>query len=157
MSTLKLSNLILDFVKNTILGIESGMYKTMRLEIKDTLIKIIQINFLVEYFNKAYSALILNTDQYFVQKFKEMHEELNHSYICLLNITFNFTIQLVQQINRDNLNVNTYELFMKSLEDEIIQHNIFQPSMIEPFISHTCTGIDIKTCNPNEPLFFIKT
>jgi hypothetical protein len=80
-------------------------------------------------------VLILNTDQHFVdqhfvQKFKEMHDELNHIYICLLNIIFNFTIQLVQQIYLNKLNVITYELFMKSIEDEINQKELFQPSKL---------------------------
>lgn len=154
--TMQLANLILDFTKNSIMGTESGLYKTLKQLVRSPIIKNVQMNFLVEYFNGAYRAIILNGDQYFVSKFSEMHNILDHSYICLLNITFAICIQLVEIINRDELDISSYDNYMESLAIQITNNEIFKPEVVAQFLSHTCQGIDIKTCDPNEPMFYAK-
>jgi hypothetical protein len=45
---------------------------------------------------------------------------------------------------------------MSSVEQQIKDQEIFTPANLEKFLSHKCEGIDIKTCDPNEPMFFTK-
>ena len=156
MSTLKLAELILDFTVKTITGFESALYKTMCELVRTNQVKQIELKFCVRYFNLAYKSLITNEDPYFVSKFEEMHNELAHSYICLLNIIFTFTLSLIDLIDRTKLDDSTYSNYMSSIETQIKQFEIFTPEHLEKFLSHRCDGIDIKTCNPNEPMFYIK-
>ena len=85
-----------------------------------------------------------------------MHNELAHSYICLLNIIFTFTSSLIDLIDRTKLDDSTYSNYMSSVENQIKQLEIFTPQHLEKFISHKCEGIDIKSCDPNEDMFYIK-
>jgi hypothetical protein len=156
MSSSKLAQLMVDFTESTILGVESGMYKTIKHLLKENNIKQIQYGFCVEYYNSAYRSLILNNDTYFVEKFTEMHQELSHSYICLLNIIFTISLRLIDSIDRNKLDDSTYDKYIKSVQKEIKKAEFFKVEYFEPLLSHTCSGTDIKTCNPDEPLFFIK-
>lgn len=154
--THKLAELMLDFAFNTIRGFESGLYRRMKDEVQNDFVKLMQINVCVKYFNNAYSSLILEDDPYIIEKFGEMHSELSHSYICLLNIVFALTTGLIQQLDRSKLNPLSYSDYMKSVEIQIKSCDIYTPSHLEQFLSHKCEGMDIKTCDPNEPMFFIK-
>jgi hypothetical protein len=158
----QLSKLMAEFIVNTIYGYESGLYrgivlKSENIELtKQDSFKTWFIEFNVNYFNRAYSSLIKHDDKYITDNFEKMHTIMNHSYICLLNILFKMTVNIISEFDRSDLDVTSYDNYMKSVISqltffkEIIEKNL--PAML----SHTCKGIDIKTCNPDEPLFYIK-
>ena len=43
---------------------------------------------------------------------------------------------------------------MESLFKQIEDNIFFKIEAISPLVSHTCQGIDIKTCDPNKKLNF---
>lgn len=160
MDTFALCELMIKFVTDTISGFESGIFKSFNGNseiIKTSIIKNVELKVCVEYFNSAYKSLILEDDPYIVEKFSQMHREHSHSYICLLNIIFNIATRVIEHIERKNLNTNSYSDYMESISREIKNLPFMSPLQLEQFVTHKCTGIDIKTCNPNEPMFYIGT
>jgi hypothetical protein len=158
----KLANLMTNFICDTIRGYESGLYKSFVMNNKnmnDILthkMTFILVNFNVKYFNNAYSSLIRNDDPYIMEKFGEMHDVINHSYICLLNILFKLTTDIITSYDRSIFNVFSYDEYMKSVDIVLETFKKVLLDELTKMISHNCNGIDITTCNPNEPLFYIK-
>ena len=158
MSNFKLYELILDFAKKTIICIEASLYKTMGKFISNKFIKNLQINFCIGYFNDIYKALVLNSNKNITNKFIEIHNLLPNSFLCLLNITFNLTNDIIQNINRTNFNTNSYEEYIDSINKEFILLNMIKYEYIEKIIlKHVCIDvnidIDIKKNDPNKRYF----
>lgn len=158
----KLANLMSDFICETIGGFESGLYKSLTShkedinKIKSQNMTFLLVNFNINYYNRAYSSLIRKNDPYIVEKFGEMNKIMNHSYICLLNIMFKLTTEIITGYDRTLFNTTSYEDYMKSVKIVLDTCKEFLLTELPNMISHNCTGIDIQTCNPDEPLFYMK-
>lgn len=151
----------MDFCKNTIVGHESGLYKSihqglMRLSpesLKDEAmigpITLLTMN----YMNSAYRSLILKNDKYIMTQFEEMQKLHNHSAICLLNIIFFLLINLHSSLARSQFNLSSYDDYMQCVDIGLEKALFKYHKELINKLSHTCTGIDITTCNPNEDLF----
>lgn len=161
--TEKLAQLMTDFICNTVHGYESGLYKGISshqdnfAKFGDHAFTIYLINFNVHYFNTAYSSLIKNDDPGLTEKFDEMQEVLNHSYICLLNILFRLTTEILTSYTRTKLNTSSYKSYMDNIESILEERRVALMIELPKCLSHECTGLDIKTCNPDEPLFYMGT
>ena len=111
----------------------------------------------VDYFNTIYVSLIKRDDPYIINRFDEMCKINNHSAICLLNIMFTIVINLHGDFNRQNFNIGSYELYMKSIDAELNSkiQTLFDKLMAS--ISHNCKGMDILKCDPNISMFSVQT
>lgn len=67
----KLAFKIKEFCYNSILGFESGYYKTNKSEVKKLQTKVIASYFIVDYHNQSYKALILDSDPYIVEQYNQ--------------------------------------------------------------------------------------
>lgn len=158
----KLADLMSDFICETIGGFESGLYKSLASrgenidKIKTQQMTFLLVNFNMNYYNRAYSSLIRKNDPYINDKFGEMNKVMNHSYICLLNILFKLTTEIIAEYDRTLFNVTSYENYMRSVKIVLDTCKEFLMTELPNMISHSCSGIDINTCNPDEPLFYIK-
>ena len=159
-----LAKLICDFCFETIRGHESGLYKAINTGLLDiginTLLtpnmKPIIMNITANYLNNAFVSLIKRNDPYIIEKFDAMCKIKNHSVICLLHIIMAFIQKVHFSLDRTKLDISSYENYMKSVSsqlDPIVEETL--NSLIKS-ISHQCNGIDIKTCDPNIPLFVMK-
>lgn len=68
---------------------------------------------------------------------------------------FRLTTEIISAYDRILFDITSYEKYMNSVENVLDTCKKFLVSELPDMISHTCSGIDIKTCNPNEPLFYI--
>ncbi len=150
----ELSNLIKEYCSKTILGAESGFFKTLGPFAKEPQATFILTEYIGKYHNMAYKSLILDTDKYFVENYSKMNEISGHSYICLLNITLNICAILEQGVDRTKLDVSNYEKFIGSVENQI--NSMLGKMNLAKFLSHKCSGVDIKSCNPNEDFVVMK-
>ncbi len=159
---LKMANIMIEFINNTISGHESGFYKmyyfndseninTLKYNAMDGMITSSAVNYL----NQAYKSLIRENDPYFLKYFKGMAKVMNHSYICLLNIVFVTLINVHRNIDRSKLDIDTYDKYMESIESQLEELLEKIKGTIIQSISHKCTGDDIKNCDPNDDLFII--
>ncbi len=151
----QLSFKIKDFCYNTIIGFESGIYKTHKYLVKKLEIKSIALGFIASYHNGSYKSLILDNDPYIVEKYGEMHTISTHSYICLLNITMLICKTIIQKMIREFLDDSSYDNYMQMVKLQIKM--ILNTIELEKMLCHNCTGEDIKKCNPNEDMFNIVT
>ena len=146
-----------EFLTNTVKGYYSAIYKFYNKNVNQNIIMCIQV-FNVQYFNDAYKSLILRNDPYITNIFDQLHSYYNHSYICLLNITFILTNIVLSKITIEDLDLTNYTQYMKSVSDSI-EDILKSTNLREKFvhsISHVCDGIDIKKCNPNEDMFYLR-
>ena len=150
----ELSVYIKEFCVNTILGSESGFFKTFGKFAKEPQATFILSEYIAKYHNMAYKALILETDKYFLEEYGRMHEISGHSYICLLNITLNICAIIEQSIDREKLCIENYEQYMDSIKSQV--EVITGKMNLDKFLSHKCTGIDIKSCNPDEDFVVLR-
>jgi hypothetical protein len=145
------------FLINTISGQESGLFKMKHLlsvDIKDVKMKMLLQRTMMEYLNSAYRSLILKSDTYILNSFDAMKKEKSHSDICLLNMQMQLILNAIMAINRTNFNVSSYEEYMQSMVDSYEKY--FDTVDFDKLLNHECNGIDISTCDPNEPLFFVR-
>lgn len=158
-----MANLMCDFMVNTVKGYESGIYKSFTSnnknheQLRSNNIKFLLIKFNIDYHNKLYRSLILKDDQYVIEELGKIHNTMNHSYICLLNILCKFTTDLITNRDRSLMNVDSYEKYMDSVCWHLEMWKSTLMKTLPSTLSHTCSGDDIATCNPDQPLFFMKT
>lgn len=164
-SSKNIVGVINEFVFNTIMGHESGFYKmTMmgKMLTKEDLKKDEKMHgmiafAIVSYLNDAYRSLILKNDPYFLEHFNNMAKHKNHSMICLLNIVFVVLQTIHMNFDRSKLDITSLESYKASVMSQLIQRKTeITPKLID-MMSHECKGIDIKTCDPNEPMFHLGT
>jgi hypothetical protein len=158
--SLSLSFLIKQFTINTMIGQESGLYKSLSSD--ETRKKLLSTNgikavfpeFIINYLNGCYKSLILKDDKYVTEKFTEMKSVHNHSEICLLNIIA-FLISFVHnKIDRAKFNIESYDKYIISATEEITK--ILDEVDLETKLNHQCNGMDIGKCDPNKPMFYNK-
>lgn len=168
-SILELSLKIQDFIRKTLLGQESAIYKlssnenfnifsegmnVLKNKLNDDQIKIIFYSFIENYLNQCYRSLILKDDQYVCSSFGSMKKCCNHSEVCLLNIIAFYLSEVMQKMDRKLLDISSYDSYMSSA-DQIIS-KMLKELNLETKLNHICTGIDISKCDPNKPMFYKK-
>ena len=146
-----MSEALLDRIKiyvcNVIMGFESGMYKTLLKEKPDRieLIKSKHHPFITifrdtheKYYTSTFNSIIKRDDKYVVETFDKFSELGNHSKQCLLGILANLIVSIHFNLDRSKLIVSSYDLYMQSLEEEILR-TIFV-IQIDKLFDHICTG-----------------
>lgn len=133
---IKLAELFRTFIKNTIIGHESGLYKIFgNNPIVPTMIHNITIN----YFNRAYDGLATKSDHYIIEKIKNMQDCLNHSPVCLINLLAIQCLKIHTSFDRSQLDANTYDKYMASVRKEFEAKAPPTEEMATLF-KHNCTG-----------------
>jgi len=155
----ELAKIMLEFIRNTIMGHESGFYKMLsgapNMLLSDSMHTMIDLA-AANYLNAAYKALIRNDDEYFMKYFNSMSSVMNHSQICLLNVTFVFLTSIHKAMSRKQFDVSSYGKYMESVSSDVDRVIGEMKNKLTESISHECKGEDIKTCNPDEDMFIIK-
>ena len=162
MAATALAKLLREFCFNTVTGHESGIYKgiyqglipmpigTLREEKILIIIKDLTINYL----NGAYVSLIKKDDPYILNKFDAMCKINGHSAICLLNIIMVFIMGTHSKLDRSTLDIRSYDSYMCCIKSQLDAMREPTLEILVRSISHTCTGTDISTCDPSEPMFY---
>lgn len=145
---------IIEYIKRTITGQESGLYKRFGGIIVDPMFVNVRLSALADYMNVTYVSLILDDDEYVTNSFNKM-DGLKHSKICLLNILFAIIKKFYETNDYSIMKNNSYDSYMLSLRMILYVKMNEVKEMLKETLNHKCTGIDIKTCNPNEPMFII--
>lgn len=153
-----LGHIICQFIGSTIVGTERALFRTNidLLRSDKTAQNAVSVG-LALYFNDAYVSLIKRNDKYIEEQFDAMHKINGHSYICLLNIVFFSTVDILKQVKHENLNFSSLDNFTKSLQNQLFPLLVEKKVNMESLFQHTCAGIDIKTCDPEKPMFHVST
>lgn len=157
----ELAVLILDFVKDTMVGQEGGMYKMFSHSgmcvsgLKENNAKMLLFYGVVDYMNLCYRSLIKKDDEYVVERFSEMKAVLNHSEICLLNIVFATIKNIHDRLDRSQFDTTDYEKYKNSVHQQIINISLSMFDSLKNSLGHDCTGEKIENCNPDEDMFHI--
>ena len=156
----QLARLICQFCESTMLGHESGFYKACgslipvpRDKLKTGMFLPLIRDATCSYLNNTYRSLIIKNDPYIIQKFGEMQSVNHHSAICLLNIIAMIIMNVHFNLDRENLDITSYDKYMESIKAQINDKLKEMNGKLTSTISHECHGVDISTCNPNEPMF----
>lgn len=107
----------------------------------------------VEFFNTVGKEIILGEGKLgvFTQLFDKMHAESGHSYNCLLHFAFHSCFNIHGNLDREKFDISSAKNYEQSIVAQLEPVlDIFDAAK---HFSHVCTGIDIKTCDPNKPLF----
>lgn len=161
----ELVKIMCDFMTATITGHESAFYKAITakmLGVDLSALKNAQLTqcliapAMMNYMNGAYVSLIKNNDEYINDYFSRMQGVCGHSCICLLNIIFFTGLSIHMSLDRTNLDISSYDNYMKTVTNQLAITIEKTKEILLESISHVCNGIDIKTCDPNVPLFSIK-
>lgn len=157
----RLTSEIWTFVGNTIIGHERGMYRFLSTRGQPTQIlkhpnafALLFGGAVANYFNGAYRSLILRDDAYIMECFDKMHAICNHSYICLLNIVCTMYVEAHGSIDRSALDTSSLAQYEASVRAQLYSEILGKlRAACAAAINHECDGIDIATCDPNEPMF----
>lgn len=157
-----LATLICNFIESTAIGHERAIYRLFSIKavplqvLQESTFDSLHLKQSIGYFNNAYRSLILRDDPYIAAHFDAMHKVSGHSYICLLNIVFATYLATHRAVDRSSLNLSSLEALTESLKTRLQPLLVALKNDLEKSFSHQCHGIDIKTCNPNEPMFYAK-
>jgi len=163
--TTELIKIMCDFMRATISGHESAFYKAITAKMlgidlsalkNAQLIECLITPAMTNYMNNAYVSLIKNNDAYIKEYFDRMQGICGHSCICLLNIICFTGLGVHMSLDRTNLDTSSYNNYMKTMTDQLEFAIEKTKEALTLSISHVCKGIDIKTCDPNVPLFSTK-
>jgi len=166
----KLTDLIIEYIKKTIIGQESGFYKIAAKIIEHPVGKFLEtknlnniyvvpilLKALESYFNNTYKSLVKQSDKYVLEIFDKMQSVMDHSAICLLNIIAAFTANIYIEINRNNLNIESYDEYIKSFDNELAKICDKNKLSFIKCLSHKCNGEDITKLDPNIKMFTFET
>ena len=148
----RLGDLMIAFISETILGHERGLYKA-GIPVSAPIIQVATANYL----NTCYKSLIVKDDAFVLGKFREMTELIGHSEVCLINIIAQIMMAVHMNLDRSKIDTTSVETVDISVKTEVSR--IFDPlrETVYKSLSHECHGEKIEDCDPNEPLFQIKT
>lgn len=158
-----------DFLKSTMVGSTRAIYRRVpdKKIINNKLIfeSIFTIS-ICEYFNKGFRALIYSADgpkkrefdkdEFWINTFSKFINP-KQSYICALNKIMDAIKEILKSIDYKSIDISSIEKIEESLTlqlNEILDNSIFND--IFDHLSHPCDGQDIKFCDPNINMFFIK-
>jgi len=153
--------IVTEFLFKTIVGHERGLYRALRMQGKDLSNLRDKTAFLyfagttASYFNGAYKSLILRDDVYIMEWFDRMHNVSQHSYICLLNIVCKMCLDIHGAVDRSALDVSSLEAYQHSVETALKPLLVDAYTNLATRLNHQCAGMDIRTCDPNTPMFHI--
>lgn len=146
---------LVQFVVNTVIGIESALYKKLGGQKVLELHIVIGGSFIADYLNQCYKSLILKNDNYVLEKFAEMQSFHHHSEVCLLHIILEGCMGIFQTIDNTKFDISTYSNFMKSAEKHF--QELLEPmrQVFSQKLYHQCTGHSIDGEDPEKPLFIL--
>ena len=143
----ELYELVLDFVKQTVINIESSTYNILSHINSEKIIKNFQQNLCKCYYNDIYKALITNSNGNGNNENNENIENKlsvimnmfpntrNCNYLCLLNILYNLTINVILNANRTNYNTSSHNQYIESVQIQITQSELFEYEHVKKTIS----------------------
>lgn len=157
----KLAHHMTTFLQQALRGCERALFRTQLIAGGDTLSTSqstwtsMSCSAFISYLNDVYKSLILGDDAFVVRTFSEFASCTDHSPVCLLN--------LLAQIGKHIIETDLPSLSSRNMDDlekfttQVDKCLAISLSKVEAYLArnlnHTCKGIDIKTCNPNEPMF----
>lgn len=145
------------YISQIISGFESGLYKMLKqnnnarlnlLSSKHHPFITIFRDLHESYYTSTYNSILARDDEYVVKTFDNFQELSGHSKQCLLNILANLTVSIHFNLNRQNLNYSTYDLYMASLNKEI--NSIMDAIDMHKLFDHVCTGPSDNQLKPLE-------
>ncbi|XWV25632.1 putative ORFan [Tupanvirus deep ocean] len=134
-----------NYIHQVISGFESGIYKTINQNQPDKLKYLASKHqpFITifrdlheEYYTKTFNSIVNRNDKYVIDTFDGFQKKSNHSKQCLLNILANLVVSIHFNIDRNKLQYNNYDTYMKSLH-RIVNETITVINM-EKLFSHEC-------------------
>jgi len=124
----ELEEMIRDYIKDVIVGFESGFYQLLTKVNSDRISLLTSKHqpFITifrdtheKYFTKVYQKMVAKQDEKLIQTFDQFQKITNHSVHCLLNILANLTVSVHFNLDRKKLQCNNYDNYVASLETEI--------------------------------------
>jgi hypothetical protein len=151
---------MVDYAKEIIIGQENGLYhiadmgKQMHI-LKDKFqMGPIVLSTTTSYFNDVYKSLIKKDDEDFLEKFAKIKKlDSTHSDICILNIMFHVTLASHLEVNREKIDMSSYEKFMYSIAEQLYYIFRNKYGFMKSKFDHVCTEIGIEACDPDDDLF----
>lgn len=146
---IKLILFLSEFVKSTIYGQESGMYKLLSKNHQDVLLGMqlskmmeIQLDALETYFNLCYDDLVTGDDPYINEKFDEMQSIMNHSPVCLITMLAVMCTSVYIRMDRTTFDISSYKEYMMSVSSECNKRisEVIKSSDMPNKINHVCNS-----------------
>ncbi len=175
-----LADKIIEYVKTTIRGNESGTYKVASGIIKipgrnspvdlDMIINTEKMQGFItttiaRYFNTTWESLVVKDDpqhpkfdKYVNDVWDDLLSVLGHGPVCLMSVIGRLCIEVNRNLDRSQLDISSYESYMKSLDEllEKVFRESFHKMTTTRLISHVCNGEKKATpCEPGKNFFML--
>lgn len=154
------------YIHQVICGFESGIYKMITQTNPDKL-KYLANNHqpfiplfrdLHEtYYTSTFNSIVRRDDKYVIDTFDKFQNLSKHSKQCLLNILANLIVSVHFNLNRIDLQIENYNIYMKTLQAEIT--NVISVIDLVKLFDHKCEGLsdtDLKVLSDGEKFITIK-
>mgnify|MGYP003338479096 CR=1 FL=1 len=109
------------------------------------------------YLNECHKAIILKDNEDIMEKLntiKNSKSENEHTYMCILHLTFNIINLFYEKITRQNLDISNIDDYMTSFQNEFNRVYVDNIDLIRTILNHTCIHKDeFSKVNPNDKLF----
>lgn len=154
----QLTTCIINYTVEVITGFESGLYKMLYQNNKDSLNLLCNKHqpFITifrdlheSYYTSTYNSIVSRDDDYVTKTFDNFKKLSGHSNQCMLNILANLVVSIHFNLDRNKLDCTSYDLYMKSVNGEI--HNTISLIDISKFFDHECTGPADNELQPLAP------
>jgi len=140
-----------NFVENTIVGLESALFKV---NIPSEIVYALIPDMTANYFNQCYDGLANKTDPYIIEKMGELQAATNHAPLCLFNALLYQCIQTHTSFDRSHLVIDqSYEAFMDSVKKEFTACAPKNEDLVK-LLDHECTGDKEITPLPEGQVMF---
>ncbi len=135
------------FVKNTIIGQESAMFKVLYFKdktllqgLKELVMLQFQLNALETYLNTCYDGLVTEDDPYIKEQFGAMQKIMDHSPVCLINFVAVSCVNVYVALNRSTFDVSSYTEYIESVATECDKNIEIITVANADKVNHKCEG-----------------
>jgi len=144
---MSVSDKFVEFIKNTISGHESGLYKLIltgklpfnrEILLTPNVLSVV-VSFAENYFNKMYESLVDKKDEYVNENFNIFCSHA-HSEVCIINILATLTLDIQIKLDRSKLDISNYDNYMSSLDKELDYKLSRLSEKLEELFKHICSG-----------------
>jgi len=142
---------VFEYVVNTIIGCESGLFKVISnsnpnktyllKDVNQPFAKILKESH-ETYFTNTHQSIIKRDDSYVNEIFDNLQNLTNHSKQCILNILAHLTVSIHFNIDRHLLNIDNHDSYISSIRTEaLILLNNFQ---FRELFEHPCIDVPME-------------
>lgn len=149
----KLLNYLYNLSEKIILNIETNLFNTLNKLIEGKFLQNTIINLCYLTYNEILKCIETKSFNEIIDDFIKIQKIFSHDLLCLLKMSFDITLSIINNLNRTQYNFTSQDKFINSIQNQIeLITNLKSDYFAKLIKNHKCSD-SINTIDPNKRYF----